>query len=42
MKIIGLGNPFLGDDAVGIWVARQLHAYKQTSASILEGDWLFF
>ena len=37
MKIIGLGNPFLGDDAVGIWVARQLHAYKQTSASILEG-----
>jgi hydrogenase maturation protease len=37
LKIIGLGNPFWGDDAVGILVARQLRAYKQTSVSILEG-----
>ena len=37
IKIIGLGNPFMGDDAVGILVARQLHAYSSTHVSILEG-----
>ena len=37
MKIIGLGNPFIGDDAVGILVARQLHASSSAHVSILEG-----
>lgn len=37
MKIIGLGNPFMGDDAVGVLVARQLHAYSSAHVSILEG-----
>ena len=37
MKIIGLGNPFIGDDAVGIFVARQLHASSSAHVSILEG-----
>jgi len=37
MKIIGLGNPFMGDDAVGILVARQLCAYSSPHVSILEG-----
>ena len=36
-KIIGLGNPFMGDDAVGVLVARQLHAYSSAHVSILEG-----
>jgi len=37
IKIIGLGNPFMGDDAVGVLVARQLHAYASARISILEG-----
>ncbi len=37
MKIIGLGNPFMGDDAVGILVARQLQAYTAAHISVLEG-----
>jgi hydrogenase maturation protease len=37
MKIIGLGNPFMGDDAVGVLVARQLHAHSSAHVSILEG-----
>ncbi len=37
MKIIGLGNPFMGDDAVGVLVARQLHVYSSAHVSILEG-----
>ena len=37
IKIIGLGNPFIGDDAVGVLVARKLRLYEQTSVSILEG-----
>ncbi len=36
IKIIGLGNPFMGDDAVGILVARQLHAHTSDHISILE------
>ena len=38
IKVIGLGNPFMGDDAVGLVIARQLRAYTQTSISILEGE----
>jgi len=37
MKIIGLGNPFMGDDAVGVLVARKLRQYEQTSVFIVEG-----
>ncbi len=37
MKIIGLGNPFMGDDAVGVLVARQLHTYASAHISVLEG-----
>ena len=37
IKVIGLGNPFMGDDAVGVLVARQLHAYASARISILEG-----
>lgn len=37
IKIIGLGNPFMGDDAVGVLVARYLHAYSSAHVSILEG-----
>ena len=36
MKIIGLGNPFMGDDAVGMLVARQLQPYSSAHVSILE------
>ena len=36
MKIIGLGNPFMGDDAIGVLVARQLHAFSSAQVSILE------
>jgi hydrogenase maturation protease len=36
-KVIGLGNPFMGDDAVGILVARQLCGYTSTHVSIVEG-----
>ena len=36
-KIIGLGNPFIGDDAVGVVVARKLRQYEQASVSILDG-----
>ena len=36
IKIIGLGNPFMGDDAVGVLVARQLHPYASARISILE------
>jgi hydrogenase maturation protease len=38
MKIIGLGNPFMGDDAVGVLVARQLHAYSSAHVTILESE----
>ncbi len=37
MKIIGLGNPFMGDDAVGMLVARELHTYASAHISVLEG-----
>ncbi len=37
IKIIGLGNCFAGDDAVGNVVARQLLSYQGPSVSILEG-----
>ena len=37
IKIIGLGNAFRADDAVGIVVARQLIPYKSPSVSIIEG-----
>ncbi len=37
IKIIGLGNPFIGDDAVGVLVARKLRLYEQISVSILDG-----
>ncbi len=37
LKIIGLGNSFAGDDAVGILVARQLCGYTSTHVSIVEG-----
>jgi len=36
-KIIGLGNAFAGDDAVGNMVARQLLPYQGPSVSIQEG-----
>ncbi len=38
IKIIGLGNAFRADDAVGIVVARQLLPYKSPSVSIIEGE----
>lgn len=37
IKIIGLGNVFCGDDAVGNFVARQLLPYQSPSVSIIEG-----
>ncbi|GJL60384.1 MAG: hydrogenase [Nitrospirales bacterium] len=37
IKIIGLGNAFCADDAVGIVVARQLLPYESPSVSIIEG-----
>jgi hydrogenase maturation protease len=37
IKIIGLGNIFAGDDAVGNLVARQLLPYQNPSVSINEG-----
>lgn len=37
IKIIGLGNAFRADDAVGIVVARQLLPYESSSVSIIEG-----
>ena len=37
IKIIGLGNPFRGDDAVGNLVARQLLPHQGPSVSIIEG-----
>lgn len=37
-KIIGLGNAFAGDDAVGNLVARQLLPYQGPSVSIMEGS----
>ncbi len=36
-KIIGLGNSFAGDDAVGVLIARQLCGYSSTHVSIVEG-----
>jgi hydrogenase maturation protease len=36
-KVIGLGNPFMGDDAVGVLIARQLCGYTSTHVSIVEG-----
>jgi hydrogenase maturation protease len=38
IKIIGLGNPFMGDDAVGVLVARQLLPYASSHVSIVEGE----
>lgn len=37
IKIIGLGNSFAGDDAIGNAVARQLLPYQTPSISIMEG-----
>ncbi len=37
IKIIGLGNAFRADDAVGNMVARQLLPYESPSVSIIEG-----
>ncbi len=37
IRIIGLGNPFMGDDAVGVLVARQLHTYAAAHILVLEG-----
>jgi hydrogenase maturation protease len=37
IKIIGLGNSFRGDDAVGNVVARQLFPHQGPSVSIIEG-----
>jgi hydrogenase maturation protease len=37
IKIIGLGNPFRGDDAVGNVVARKLFSHQSASVSIIEG-----
>ena len=37
IKIIGLGNSFAGDDAVGNLVARRLLSYQNSSLSIIEG-----
>jgi hydrogenase maturation protease len=37
IKIIGLGNSFAGDDAIGNVVARQLLPYQTPSISIMEG-----
>ena len=36
-KIIGLGNAYGGDDAVGVLVARQLHAYSSSEVGVVEG-----
>lgn len=36
IKIIGVGNSFAGDDAVGNMVARQLLPYQSSSVSIVE------
>jgi hydrogenase maturation protease len=38
VKIIGLGNSFRGDDAVGNFVARELLPFQNSSISILEGS----
>ncbi len=37
IKIIGLGNSFAGDDAIGNIVARQLLPYQGPSVSVIEG-----
>jgi hydrogenase maturation protease len=37
IKIIGLGNGFRGDDAIGNVVARELHHYENPTTSIIEG-----
>jgi len=37
MKIIGLGNSYAGDDAVGLLIARQLCGYTSNHVSIVEG-----
>ena len=36
IKIIGLGNTFMGDDAVGVEVARQLRPYSNASIDVIE------
>lgn len=36
LKVIGLGNAFRGDDAVGNLVARQLHAHETCTISVVE------
>ena len=36
-KIIGLGNTFCGDDAVGVEIARQLLPMRNDSVMILDG-----
>ena len=37
IKVIGLGNDFRGDDAVGILIARELLPYQNPGVSIIEG-----
>ncbi len=37
IKIIGLGNPCCGDDAVGVEIARQLQSMRNDSVVIVEG-----
>lgn len=35
-RVIGIGNPFSGDDAAGLWVARRLKALAGSSLEVLE------
>ncbi len=37
IKVIGLGNGFRGDDAVGNLIARELLPYQNPAVSIIEG-----
>ena len=37
IKLIGLGNPFLGDDAVGVLIARHLQSCNLNSVFIMDG-----
>jgi len=36
LKVIGLGNPFRGDDAVGNLVSRKLHPHETYAISVVE------
>jgi hydrogenase maturation protease len=38
--VIGLGNPILGDDGVGLVVAREVESYLDTSEQNVEVDYL--